>query len=664
MSVEVACPGCGAPIVFRLGSATVTVCQYCHSVVARGDRKIEDLGKIAYLADTDSALAVGLKGTYQGGSFEVLGAARLGHEAGGVWDEWYLSFDDGRWGWLAEAQGRFYITFAVPVKGREKLPAYEALPLGERIRLRQGEPPMVVAEKGIARPIGAKGEIPYRLVPNQDYQYADLSGPGGRFATLDYSDVPPSVYLGCEIPLDDLHLPHTPEAVEHEPRQVEGVHLTCPKCGGSLELRAPDKTERVGCPFCGALLDASQGQLRLLHTLDGPLKKLPLAIGTTGKLGGVEYTVIGFLMRGVKFDVWYYWHEYLLYNPQLGFRWLECSDHHWNFIEPLPPGTVQMDGKSPVFAGRRFRWFQQATAEVKMVLGEFYWKVAVGEKVTVSDFVRPPEALSREITIVGKGSGEVSWSRATYLPVHEVEQAFGLKNPLPRPSTVGPNEPFPYKGIYPYWAVFLALAILLGITIFGMGHGRKVFEETYTVPALASNGDEGHECFGGPFELRDRENVEIMAAVPATNFSLEIDGDLIDEETGVVQAFTLPVEYYAGVEDGEAWSEGSHESYAYVSALPAGKCWLRMEVHGGTEPPSGTGVVQPEMAPPPSPQAASQTKAAPLSLHVRVRQDVRRLRYWLLAMLGVSVVPFCIALYHASFESRRWRDSNVKDGGA
>jgi len=28
---------------------------------------------------------------------------------GGVWDEWYLALDDGRWGWLAEAQGRFYL---------------------------------------------------------------------------------------------------------------------------------------------------------------------------------------------------------------------------------------------------------------------------------------------------------------------------------------------------------------------------------------------------------------------------------------------------------------------------------------------------------------------------------------------------------------------------
>ena len=38
---------------------------------------------------------------------------------------------------------------------------------------------------------GAEGEIPYRLEPGGWYMYADLSGPDGAFATLDYSEDPP-----------------------------------------------------------------------------------------------------------------------------------------------------------------------------------------------------------------------------------------------------------------------------------------------------------------------------------------------------------------------------------------------------------------------------------------------------------------------------------------
>ena len=54
--------GLRGAVVFRLGTSLVTVCEYCHSVVARGDRSVDDLGKIAYLAETDSPLEVGHEG--------------------------------------------------------------------------------------------------------------------------------------------------------------------------------------------------------------------------------------------------------------------------------------------------------------------------------------------------------------------------------------------------------------------------------------------------------------------------------------------------------------------------------------------------------------------------------------------------------------------------
>src|SRR5205807_9909826 len=75
MSVEASCPACGAPIAFKMGSSIVVVCEFCHSVVARGDRKLEDLGKVAALVETNSPLEVGLRGAYQNISFELTGRA-------------------------------------------------------------------------------------------------------------------------------------------------------------------------------------------------------------------------------------------------------------------------------------------------------------------------------------------------------------------------------------------------------------------------------------------------------------------------------------------------------------------------------------------------------------------------------------------------------------
>lgn len=636
MSVQVNCPGCGAPIEFRLGSSLVTVCPHCQSVVARGDRSVDDLGKIAFLAETDSPLEVGLQGRYQGHTFEVLGAARLGHEAGGVWDEWYLAFDDDRWGWLAEAQGRFYLTFGVEFRAKDALPSFEELAVDQKIRVRPQEPLLVVAEKGIGRPVAAKGEIPYRLVPGEEYAYADLSGPGGRFGTLDYSETPPLLFLGYELTLDELNLPHHEASLEQEPRQVAAVQVSCPQCGGSLELRAPDKTERVGCPYCGSLLDASQGSLRFLRALAGGQSKGPLAIGDKGRIDGVEYIVIGYLRRGMKSDIWYYWIEYLLYNERVGFRWLEYSDHHWSFLAPLPPGSVTMDGSNACYQGKRFRWFQKALAEVDEVVGEFYWKVETGEQVLAADFVCPPHSLSRELSQYGPDKGEVNWSYGTYLPAAKVEEAFGLKKPLPRPGTVGPSQPFLYGGIYTYWALMAAILMLLGAFFLGTTHPTTVFEQDQSITAAAAAGPEaGQILFGNAFAVERDQNVEIQASTTATNFWLWLDGDLVDEASGLVQGFAMPLEYYAGVDSGESWSEGSRSATVYLAPLPPGQYTLRLEAHTDAKNPI-------------------------VPLHVRVRQGVPRWLHWFLALLAISVIPLCVLIYHISFESRRWRDSNVK----
>src|SRR5678815_3986939 len=98
MSVLVAnCPACGAPVEFKSGQSIVVICQYCHSAVARTDRELKDLGKVAELVETGSPLDVGLRGKWKDTTFELTGRAQLGHEMGGQWDEWYATFSNG---WL------------------------------------------------------------------------------------------------------------------------------------------------------------------------------------------------------------------------------------------------------------------------------------------------------------------------------------------------------------------------------------------------------------------------------------------------------------------------------------------------------------------------------------------------------------------------------------
>jgi len=669
MSVEASCPACGGPITFRMGSSIVVVCAFCQSVVARGDRKLEDLGKVAALVETGSPLEVGLRGAYQNISFELTGRAQLGHDAGGMWDEWYAAFQDGRWGWLAEAQGRFYLTFGQSLPEQGLIPPFETIQLGEPIAALPTSVPLIVAEKSVATQLGAQGEIPYRLTPGSEYEYADLSGPHGIFATLDYSETPPLVFVGREVTLAELGL-SIAVARETEARHITSTQLNCTQCGGPLELRAPDQSLRVTCPNCGSLLDVSQGRLEFMQALQPPKTPLVIPIGSVGEFEGVKQMVIGFMVRSVEYEgIPYDWEEFLLYNPQLGFRWLVRSDGNWSYVQAVPPGDVfhtsgAFGGKGDTvqFQGERFKLYQDAVARVDYVIGEFYWKVEVGETTRSADYVHPPRMLSMEATLMplepaltgtaeasatapkkkvkkarSVQTGEINWSLGTYMKREDVEKAFGITG-LPRTSKIAPNQPFLHKKVYKYWGLLLAAIFVLGLVINATGSRTKVYEQTFAFQPVA-NSEGTQSVFSEPFQLNGHKNIRVTARSNVDNTWLYVDGDLISDATGDVQTFSLPVEYYHGVDDGESWSEGSQSPSIHLSAMPAGQYMLRLE-------------------------AQWEKWQQPVTLSVRIEQGVPRMLHWFLAMLFISIIPVFIALHHFSFERRRWADSDYSPFGS
>src|SRR5256714_12653235 len=133
MAFQASCPACGAQVIFKTGSSVVVVCEFCTSVVARTDRGVEDVGKVADIVESGSPLEVNLRGVFLGVAFELTGRTQVRHAAGGFWDEWCAAFADGRWGWLAEAQGRFFLTFRLQVPAPTALPPFESVRLGDSV---------------------------------------------------------------------------------------------------------------------------------------------------------------------------------------------------------------------------------------------------------------------------------------------------------------------------------------------------------------------------------------------------------------------------------------------------------------------------------------------------------------------------------------------------
>lgn len=629
-TLQANCPSCAGLIEFKAGSTVVVVCPFCRSAVARTDRGLEDLGKISEVVESQSPLKLGLNGTFKGNRFELTGRAQLRHERGGFWDEWYATFSNGWVGWLAEAQGRFYLTFYQPLPQDVTLPSFEQLQVGQTVEEIPNSAGLMVTEKGIATSVAADGEIPYRLTPNEQSAYADLSGRDNAFGTIDYSIEPPWVFIGQQVTLEDIGLADARPA-EREARRVSTAAMGCPNCGGPLSLAAPDKTERVACPFCNSLLDVNQGSLTFLKTLNSSESPhdFVLPIGAEGTFkDGVKFRIIGAMARSVVFDIKYFWHEYLLYNPSIGFRWLVHSDNHWNFVEPVNPAEVMQSetlgqGSTVVYEGTTYKVFQDAQATVEFVKGEFYWRVEQGESVRAIDYVAPPMMLSQERT-----ADEINWSAGVYMTNAEVEKAFGVSD-FPKPWSVAPNQPFTGQFYYTWGLLPLFLLVVVGVFMIPLaGLTKTVHSESVTLQPTAAP----QIVFSSPFELQGNRNVRISASAPVNNSAADLDIDLINEQNNEVESLSIPVSYYQGVEDGESWTEGSPSNDATLSSLPVGRYTLRVE---------GT----------------LENVTQPIKVDLKVEQNVNRGVNFACAFIVLLIVPILGLIRKFTFESSRWKDS-------
>jgi hypothetical protein len=188
---ESKCPACGANVSFRTSISLYSVCPYCRSLVQHKDLDLKALGKVAQLQPDGTPLQVGATGAYRGAAFEIVGRIQLKMPVG-FWNEWALIFADKRQGWLGEAQGVYVVTFDVECE----VPPFTKMDLGDEVEIKGTT--YHVREKVKAHYSSAEGELPFKppLGLSDSAPSVDLTAPGGRFATIDYSDKPPTVFAG------------------------------------------------------------------------------------------------------------------------------------------------------------------------------------------------------------------------------------------------------------------------------------------------------------------------------------------------------------------------------------------------------------------------------------------------------------------------------------
>jgi hypothetical protein len=440
------CPGCGAPVHFRIGATASVVCARCRSLVVRSDRGLQNLGRVADVVSSDTGLAVGDRGAFRGRSFEVIGRLVLQHPAGGTWEEYYVVLGADH-GWIAQAQGRW----TVVMKVQAQAPPMDAVRVGATVALGAAHGTFVVGETTRGVFLSADGELPFAARLGTPRAFADLSGQGGTVATIDYGQggEPPTVYVGWSATLAELAVQRRGD---QRGQTVGARDVKCPSCGAPSP-RVAGASTRMACRYCGALSDLETH--RVLAQQDAARAAPWIPLGARGTLWGVEWIVIGYVERradagGETFG----WQEYLFYNEQQGFRWLVIDEGVCLFGQPIPAAEVDTSGAPHVVRvrGVAYRRRNAGNAKVTRVLGEFYWKVEIGEEVWAEDYEDRGNIVSRE-----RAQGEENWTVATPVEAALISQAFGLQG-----RSEGPTSPVDVN-----WKSHASIIMLVVVLFFG-----------------------------------------------------------------------------------------------------------------------------------------------------------------------------------------------------
>jgi ribosomal protein S27E len=426
----VSCPSCGAEVKFRSHASVMAVCEYCSTSVLKDAGAVKDLGKMSAVLEDYSPIQIGTSGVIGGRAFNVVGRIQLKYSAG-MWNEWYLLFDDASTAWLGDSSGMYVITAERKVEG--EMPAFSEIVPGRNYNI--GDQRLTAAEVRRADCIGGQGELPFKVGEGYQAQVADFRR-GGEFVTLDYSDGPrPVVYTGVAVTLEAMQcqLLRDDDAIQRSAGRYRGKldALDCPSCGSPIKY-LPGMTAHLLCPACHAQVDAASPKAQVLAAGERiAAVHTTLELGAQAKLNNQDYTVIGMMRRAD--DEGTQWTEYLLYGTRAGFSWLVETSEGWSRATVMPewPMMTSPVAETAVADKMTFNKLYEYGSQVTYAVGAFNWRVNVGDRTRVAEFASGQIRLAAETT-----AEEMTWSRSAPVPFDQMKAWFGQQFSGKRPAPV------------------------------------------------------------------------------------------------------------------------------------------------------------------------------------------------------------------------------------
>jgi len=604
----------------------MVVCEFCQATIYWSEDDALHLGTRSVLPEGDTRLFMGATGKLMGRGFQVVGHVRLEHLRGS-WDEWYLQIDGKKAAWVSEGGREMVLARTLKV---DEAPADPAeLQVGFRINLSGRE--FSIREIDKATCVGGEGQLPFTLLPGEEYPYMDIATLDGKHsATLEYDEEGlPHAYLGQPLSHDQLTVDDERPSVA---ASQEGKDVDCPNCGAPLEKPNDRDVCTLVCTYCGARLDLTGAEANVMGV--NPEKVKPnflLEIGQAGNLLGSRYEVSGRLMYR---DAWgFESREYILFHPDKGYLWLAEENGHFVLSRPTKQApsipVFDLPPKHPVKIGEKtFLFFEECSVHIVYVDGSLPWVANANDAFKSMVLIAPPKQFSIE-----RDGQDLQYFAGDYMTSAQIWEAFGLKDDPWEARGVHAAQPFveaPTAKPMLWMGLLFALANLLLLVWSSVSEGERLHH------AKLRPEEYGNESLSDPFSVGSGGIMCLKISAPVVNRWATLDVALVNDKDEVVTQSGGEVSYYKGGTGSDRWSEGSQSQNVFFRAPPAGTYRLLLKGSSGAE--KGTALV---------------SSAGP-SIKVDLFQGQFLSRYFLFTFVAALLLPLYLFLQRRLFEQRRW----------
>jgi len=248
--------------------------------------------------------------------------------------------------------------------------------------------------------------------------------------------------------------------------------IKCPNCGAPLSLIGGGRVQTITCAYCQSVIDLNDNYKILAKFKSVHIPKSPFKVGMQGKINGIEWTIIGWIVYRDSYDIHDRWSEFLLFSPLYGYSWLVYEDGVISFsrrVRDLDLRKWRNNPKKTLFfrKGHYILDDESYYSVIDFVQGELNYIAKQGDKIECWDYI----GVNGQSINIEKSNNELEVYYTQKLDAQEVYNSFKVapkEQKIKKPTVkerlkdeLEDKKPLSYYGIV---AIFIALVITIFIS--------------------------------------------------------------------------------------------------------------------------------------------------------------------------------------------------------